>query len=52
LIRNLKGINIRSEQGYEIGRPSLLLLKAEKSGAAINISVGGKSIFVAQGELI
>jgi trans-2,3-dihydro-3-hydroxyanthranilate isomerase len=43
-------INIRSEQGYEIGRPSLLLLKAEKSGTNINISVGGKSVIVAQGE--
>ena len=45
-------INIRSEQGYEIGRPSLLLLKAEQSGADINIFVGGKSITVAQGEFI
>ena len=45
-------INIRSEQGYEIGRPSLLLLKAEQSGENINISVGGKSFIVAQGEFI
>ncbi len=45
-------INIRSEQGYEIGRPSLLLLKAEQRDANINISVGGKSIIVAQGEFI
>jgi trans-2,3-dihydro-3-hydroxyanthranilate isomerase len=45
-------INIRSEQGYEIGRPSLLLLKAEQSGSKINISVGGKSIVVAMGEFI
>ena len=45
-------VNIRSEQGYEIGRPSLLLLKAEQSGANINIFVGGKSITVAQGEFI
>jgi trans-2,3-dihydro-3-hydroxyanthranilate isomerase len=44
------GIDIRSEQGYEIGRPSLLLLKAEQSGEKINISVGGKSVIVAQGE--
>ncbi len=28
-------IDIRSEQGYEIGRPSLLLLKAERDGARI-----------------
>ena len=45
-------INIRSEQGYEIGRPSLLLLKADQSGEDINIFVGGKSITVAQGEFI
>lgn len=45
-------IDIRSEQGYEIGRPSLLLLKAEQDGEAIHISVGGKSIVVAQGEFL
>jgi trans-2,3-dihydro-3-hydroxyanthranilate isomerase len=44
-------IDIRSEQGYEIGRPSLLLLKAERSAEGIRISVGGRSVFVAQGEL-
>jgi trans-2,3-dihydro-3-hydroxyanthranilate isomerase len=42
-------INIRSEQGYEIGRPSLLLLKANQSNDFINISVGGKSVIVAEG---
>lgn len=45
-----KIINIRSEQGYEIGRPSLLLLKAVRGDANINISVGGKTIIVARGE--
>jgi trans-2,3-dihydro-3-hydroxyanthranilate isomerase len=45
-------INIRSEQGYEIDRPSLLLLKAEQSGSDINISVGGKCIIIAQGEFV
>jgi trans-2,3-dihydro-3-hydroxyanthranilate isomerase len=44
-------INIRSEQGYEIGRPSLLLLKAEKRGENIKISVGGKCVIVAHGDL-
>jgi trans-2,3-dihydro-3-hydroxyanthranilate isomerase len=43
-------IDIRSEQGYEIGRPSLLLLKAKRDDARINISVGGKAITVAKGE--
>ena len=45
-------INIRSEQGYEIGRPSLLLLKAEQVGASIDVAVGGKSSIVAKGEFI
>ena len=45
-------IDIRSEQGYEIGRPSLLLLKAEDAAGHIHISVGGKSIIVARGEFI
>jgi trans-2,3-dihydro-3-hydroxyanthranilate isomerase len=48
----LDSINIRSEQGFEIGRPSLLFLKAEQRDDTINISVGGKSIIVAQGEFI
>ncbi len=45
-------INIRSEQGYEMGRPSLLLLKAEQNAEKINIMVGGKCRVVAQGEFI
>ena len=45
-------INIRSEQGYEIGRPSLLLLKAEGSGGKIDIAVGGKCVVVAKGEFV
>jgi trans-2,3-dihydro-3-hydroxyanthranilate isomerase len=45
-------IDIRSEQGYEISRPSLLFLKAEQNGERIDICVGGKSLIVAQGEFI
>jgi trans-2,3-dihydro-3-hydroxyanthranilate isomerase len=45
-------INIRSEQGFEIGRPSLLFLKAELRDKIIDISVGGRSIIVAQGEFV
>ena len=45
-------IDIRSEQGYEIGRPSLLLLQAEQRAAGIGIKVGGKAVIVAQGEFI
>jgi trans-2,3-dihydro-3-hydroxyanthranilate isomerase len=45
-------IDIRSEQGYEIGRPSLLLLKAEQEDTKINIFVGGKAVIVAKGEFV
>ena len=45
-------INIRVEQGYEIGRPSLLLLKAGEKGEGIDVYVGGKVVMVAKGEFI
>ena len=45
-------INIRSEQGYEIGRPSFLFLKAKEKNGKISISVGGRAITVAKGEFI
>ena len=45
-------IDIRVEQGYEIGRDSLLLLKAQKTDADINVFVGGKVIMVAKGEFV
>jgi len=45
-------INIRVEQGYKIGRPSLLLLKAESKEGKIDVFVGGKVIMVAKGELV
>jgi len=47
-----ESIDIRSEQGYEIGRPSLLLLRAEEDSGHILISVGGRSITVARGEFL
>ncbi|NMC34263.1 MAG: PhzF family phenazine biosynthesis protein [Veillonellaceae bacterium] len=56
LVKNMyfgsNSIDIRSEQGYEIGRPSLLLLKASQDGTHIHIQVGGKSVTVARGEFI
>ncbi|MER3435777.1 MAG: phenazine biosynthesis protein [Leptolyngbya sp. ERB_1_1] len=45
-------IDIRVEQGYEIGRPSLLLLRAEKADKQFQVSVGGKVILVAKGEFV
>jgi trans-2,3-dihydro-3-hydroxyanthranilate isomerase len=47
-----ESVDIRSEQGYEIGRPSLLLLRAEDDSGHIRISVGGRSITVARGEFL
>lgn len=45
-------INLQVEQGYEIGRPSLLLLKAQQKDGEIEVSVGGKVITVAKGEFV
>lgn len=45
-------IDIRVEQGYEIGRPSLLMLRAQKENEAFEISVGGNVILVAKGEFV
>lgn len=45
-------IDIRTEQGYEIARPSLLYLRAENKDGRIDISVGGKVAMVARGELV
>ncbi|MBW4617897.1 MAG: PhzF family phenazine biosynthesis protein [Cyanosarcina radialis HA8281-LM2] len=47
-----EAIDIKVEQGYEIGRPSLLLLKAEKNANSIEVNVGGKVITIAQGEFV
>ena len=47
-----KRIDIRVEQGYEIGRKSLLLLKAEEKEGKFYITVGGKVILVAKGTLL
>ena len=45
-------IEIRVEQGYEIGRKSLLLLKAQEKAGKYYITVGGKVILVAKGNLL
>ncbi|NHJ24186.1 MAG: PhzF family phenazine biosynthesis protein [Candidatus Lokiarchaeota archaeon] len=47
-----KKIDIRVEQGYEIGRESLLLLKAEEKEGKYFVAVGGKAILVAKGKLL
>ena len=42
---------MRVEQGYEIGRPSLLYLKAEDKDGKIDVNVGGNVVMVAKGLL-
>ena len=43
-------VDIRVEQGYEIGRRSLLYLRAKETSRDIEINVGGRVAFVASGE--
>jgi trans-2,3-dihydro-3-hydroxyanthranilate isomerase len=45
-------IHVKVAQGYEINRPSLLLLHAYQQGSDIRISVGGKVRLVAEGNWI
>lgn len=45
-------VDVRIDQGYEIGRPSMLLLRAEKRGNRIDILVGGRVIMVGTGQLV
>jgi len=45
-------VDARVEQGYEIGRPSLLYLQAARDGDQTIIHVGGKVQMVARGELV
>jgi trans-2,3-dihydro-3-hydroxyanthranilate isomerase len=44
--------DVRVEQGYEIGRPSLLYLRAAARGQEIDVWVGGKVIMVSKGVLL
>jgi trans-2,3-dihydro-3-hydroxyanthranilate isomerase len=45
-------IDVRVEQGHQIGRPSLLYLKAEEMEDDIDVFVGGKVIMVAKGKFV
>jgi len=45
-------IDLQVEQGYEIGRPSLLFLKAEEKKHRISVNVGGKVAIIAKGKLL
>jgi trans-2,3-dihydro-3-hydroxyanthranilate isomerase len=45
-------LDVRVEQGHEIGRPSLLRVRARERGETVEIEVGGKVVMVARGELL
>ena len=45
-------VDVRVEQGYEIGRPSLLYLQATSEADEVRVDVGGKVQMVARGELV
>jgi trans-2,3-dihydro-3-hydroxyanthranilate isomerase len=45
-------VDIRVEQGNEIGRPSLLLLRASETRRKIEVLVGGRVVLVARGKLV
>jgi trans-2,3-dihydro-3-hydroxyanthranilate isomerase len=45
-------VDVRVEQGYEMGRPSLLHLAADASGPDVTVEVGGSIVPVARGELL
>ena len=49
---NKNEINIRVEQGYEIGRKSLLFLNTKKQNGKINVKVGGNVVIIAKGEIL
>jgi len=45
-------IDVRVEQGYEIGRPALIYLRAQNRGGTTHVEVGGKVMMIAQGRLL
>ena len=45
-------IDVRVEQGAEVNRPSILYLRAEKKQDGIEVNVGGKVAYVAEGHLV
>ncbi|MDS0220052.1 PhzF family phenazine biosynthesis protein [Haloarcula sp. S1AR25-5A] len=45
-------VDARVEQGYEMGRPSLLHLSADGSDDPISVRVGGSVVSVARGDLL
>ena len=49
--RDADAVDVRVEQGYEMGRPSLLHLHAQRTGEGIRVEEGGAVVPVARGNL-
>jgi len=45
-------LDIRVEQGYEIGRPSLLFVRAERNPTGVDVFVGGHVVPTFRGQLV
>jgi len=45
-------LNLRVEQGYEVSRPSLLFVRAERTAAGADVVVGGHVVPTFRGELL
>jgi trans-2,3-dihydro-3-hydroxyanthranilate isomerase len=45
-----ESVRVRVEQGYDMGRPSLLFLEAGVQGQTIEVHVGGRAVLIAKGE--
>ncbi|NNF27613.1 MAG: PhzF family phenazine biosynthesis protein [Gemmatimonadetes bacterium] len=43
-------VDVRVQQGHEIGRPSVLYVQAEHTSDGIRVRVGGRAFIIAQGE--
>ncbi|MGD8743868.1 MAG: PhzF family phenazine biosynthesis protein [Granulosicoccaceae bacterium] len=46
------GLSLRIEQGHEVRRPSLVMLRAAMAGGAPEVSVGGRVVATIKGELL
>jgi len=45
-------VDVRVEQGYDMGRPSLLYLRSDDRGEYVEVNVGGRCVMIARGELV
>ena len=46
------GFSLRIEQGYEVRRPSLVLLRGRSAGSEREVQVGGSVVLTVRGELV